>query len=289
MSPGIILAKNETDIEGSASIGTTNTTRMAFEATDWSSNTDVTPPDVAPRFSPTRLMSIGPSPSSQPSFVIMSGLNYVKVTATALAGTPTVDGTCSSGEYSGAASASNANLSFFAGIRSDTSFAYLCVTVSADTTNDSTSDWGELLFDTDLSGTALPNSTDRLFRVTSGVSGTFTEEKGNGSAWILCGASCDGGNNATGKYDGSNEVYEFQIRFSDVWGSNSPAAGAIAGFAIIAHNQSATLDYTWGADNVVESVPSTWGQLEIPEFQDFAVVCVSVLVVLGMVLRRRRS
>src|SRR3989475_4968336 len=59
-SPGIALAKNATDIEGSIAVGpTTNTTRMVFEATDWSSAADWTAGAGAPSFAPSTPFALG--------------------------------------------------------------------------------------------------------------------------------------------------------------------------------------------------------------------------------------
>jgi len=59
-SPGITLAKNATDIEGSIAVGpTTNTTRMVFEATDWSSGADWTAGAGAPSFAPSTPFAVG--------------------------------------------------------------------------------------------------------------------------------------------------------------------------------------------------------------------------------------
>src|SRR3989449_4230718 len=59
-SSGVALAKNATDIEGSIAVGpTTNTTRMVFEATDWSSAADWTVGIGAPSFSPSSEFVIG--------------------------------------------------------------------------------------------------------------------------------------------------------------------------------------------------------------------------------------
>src|SRR3989475_1940295 len=58
-SPGITLAKNATDIEGSIAVGpTTNTMRMVFEATDWSSGADWTVGVGAPSFAPSSQFAV---------------------------------------------------------------------------------------------------------------------------------------------------------------------------------------------------------------------------------------
>lgn len=58
--PAFALAKNETDIEGSVAIGpTSNTTRMIFESTDWSSAADLTAAIGAPAFMPSTRFAVG--------------------------------------------------------------------------------------------------------------------------------------------------------------------------------------------------------------------------------------
>src|SRR3989475_5479104 len=59
-SSGVALAKNATDIEGSIAVGpTTNTTRMVFEATDWSSVADWTVEVGAPSSAPSSQFAVG--------------------------------------------------------------------------------------------------------------------------------------------------------------------------------------------------------------------------------------
>ena len=83
-------------------------------------------------------------------------------------------------------------------------------------------------------------------------------------------------------------MYEFKIGFADVWGSNTTTANERAGFAIVARNVVGPVTYTWGADNVNEDNPSTWGHLEIPEFRDL-LLPVATLLLLGLLRRRRRQ
>ncbi len=156
--------------------------------------------------------------------------------------------------------------------------------MTADQTSDS-ADTGELLFDQDNNGSPLPDANDRLFRVASG--GALTSKIGDGSTWVDCGGSC-AGNTASGQFDGTKEVYEFKIAFSDVWGS-SPQSDAVAGFAIVANDSPGLQTYTWGSATVNELIPTTWGQIQIPEFSDLWMVSLSVVVLVGIHLRRRRS
>jgi hypothetical protein len=82
-------------------------------------------------------------------------------------------------------------------------------------------------------------------------------------------------------------VYEFKIRFANVWGADSPSANARAGFAVRALDIGGST-FTWGSTNPPADVdPSTWGHLDIPEFQDL-VVPVAVVGVIYFVARRRR-
>ena len=246
----------------------------------------MTPPYPAPEFGLVRPLAFDPAPRSGPTLIIAgTGLT---VTVTEVAAAPTLDGNCSTsnGEYSGAGSAANSKMKFFAGLRSVSGYLFVCVDVTADQTNNSTLDTGELLFDQTNDGTATPDSNDRLFRVASG--GVFTPMNWNGIGWVLCGASCDSGDDAKGRFNATNEVYEFKIAFVDVWGP-SPQSNPVAGFAIVVQDLTGSQTYTWGSATVNESDPSTWGQIEIPEFGDLFLVSVSVIVLIGIQLRRRRS
>ncbi|MGQ0796690.1 MAG: hypothetical protein ACT4OI_02320, partial [Methanobacteriota archaeon] len=219
--------------------------------------------------------------------------NALLVLARALANEPTIDGSCgtTSTEYEGSDAATSANLRFLVGRRSTISYVFVCLEVAADTSNDGVSDWGELLFDQGHEGSSTPQDNDRRFRVTSGAGGTFSQDKGDGSAWTLCGGSCDAGNSARGEFNNSvNEVYEFRIRFSDIWGTDSPTDHEQAGFALVAFSGTGSATYTWGADNVNEDDPGTWGHLQIsaPEFRDI-LVPVGFIAFLALLRRRRRQ
>lgn len=220
----------------------------------------------------------------EPGLTPLDGTNFQTAYAKALASAPTVDGNCGTGgsEYEGSEVYSNANVRFVLGRRSDTQFVYVCLEVTADGT-DNAADWGELLFDQEHNDSTTPQDNDRRFRTTR--SQTFTQEKGDGFTWVSCGGSCDGGNTATSAFNNSKETYEFKIRFSDIWGDNSPSTNERAGFAVMAHNEGVG-DYHWGADNANQDNPSTWGRLEIPEYP--SLLTASALGVLIPLLRRKR-
>ncbi|MGQ0797167.1 MAG: hypothetical protein ACT4OI_04775, partial [Methanobacteriota archaeon] len=220
----VSAAKDARALEGGATLPVTPDLQMVFASTDWSYSRDLT---AALRASIGALPVVvaGPSPQAAPGLVIHSGTNALLVLARALANEPTIDGSCgtTSTEYQGSDAATSANLRFHVGRRSTIWYVFVCIEVAADTSNDGASDWGELLFDQGHEGSSTPQDNDRRFRVTSGAGGTFSQDKGDGSAWTSCGGSCDAGNSARGEFNNSvNEVYEFRIRFSDIWGTDSP-------------------------------------------------------------------
>jgi len=291
-SPTVNLAKNSADIEGSVALGPiTNYTRIVFVATDWSGNGDNSPFGGTPAASPPLPKLSGPTPLRDPGLVIDSGTNALTVSATSLANQPVVDGNCDTtlGEYSGANDASNGNLRFLVGRRSSTSYIFVCLEVTADGSDNAISDWGEVLFRQQPSDTSTtPQSFDRRFRATGGDSlSVFTQEKGDGSGWTPCLLSCNTANAGKGRLNNTVETYEFTIRFSDIWGTDTPSASQTAGFAIVAFNNVGSATYTWGADNVSENNPDSWGLLEIPEFPNMLFAAVGIIVVVGWIRRRR--
>jgi len=76
-SSGVALAKNATDIEGSIAVGaTTNTTRVVFEATDWSSGVDWTVGIGAPSFAPSPRFVVGTRSLGLPQTNGFAGSTY---------------------------------------------------------------------------------------------------------------------------------------------------------------------------------------------------------------------
>jgi len=145
-----------------------------------------------------------------------------------------------------------------------------------------------LLFDPNPAGNITPQSDDRRFTVTSGNSSNLAAYKGDGAGWVVCGGDCGGAEEGYGRLNGSKEVYEFKIRYSDIWGTDTPSPNAVAGFAIIAHDQATATNFAWGADGVIESNPNTWGFIQIPEFHEILIPVVGSLLVVMVFARRRR-
>ncbi len=239
---------------------------------DWSGAADATEPEEQDG---TR---------ASPGLIPLHGTNALTALAKPLTNIPTVDGNCgtSSSEYHGADELSNANLKFLVGRRSASSRVYVCLEVTADTTDDGAVDSGRLVFDRNHDGGSVPQSDDRRFRVTSG--GSLTSEKGNGAGWVSCSGSCSSPS-AVGAFNNSRQVYEFSISFWDVWGTNSTSANQVAGFAVLGFDDTTFTTYTWGSDNVNQNNPGTWGHLQIPEFPS---ILVAGVLVLSVVLTRKR-
>ena len=116
-------------------------------------------------------------------------------------------------------------------------------------------------------------------------------DKGSSGSWVSCGQACDSANTGAAALNNSRMTYEFSISFLDVWGTNSPATNEpAAGFAIVAYDSSGDDTYYWGANNVNENTPNTWGLLEIPEFSEVAplIVIIALILVVGSRGRRRQ-
>ena len=270
------------DIEVRVAIPTAtfNVTRLVVTSADWRGVVDLTDPVVSRSGTKGGL-----------GLVPLHGDSAQTAVAKPLANVPTVDGTCgtSSNEYQGADLRSNANVRFLLGSRGSNARLYVCVEVSADTDNDGASDWGELLFDRSHDGGTTPQADDRRFRVTSGSS-SLTEQKGDGSGWVSCGGSCASGNSGSGAFNAStNQTYEFAISLWDVAGSNTTTSTVTVGFAIVAFDSSGSNTYPWGANNVDENSPNTWGHLEVPEFPQAVGVAAGIALLLVWVRRRRRD
>jgi len=260
-----------------AFLGPTNNPTLVFASTDWSGGGDVSDP-AGLRGTP-----------GEPGLLPLHGPGARPIAATPLANIPLVDGFCDfgNGEYDNASMDFTLDMSFSVGRRDDTGFVYLCLAVFSDTTP-SLLDWGELLFDTAHNGGIAPALDDRRFRVHSGFS-PLIKERGTGVAWGPCGLACNPGDFAVGNFSSFQEVYEFQIHYTDVWGIAVPPPGRRAGFAIVAHNEGLPFNYTWGSTAVNDMSPNTWGHIDIivPEFEGIAWVVV-VVAALG-ITRHRRS
>jgi len=270
----------------------TNFTRIVFAATEWSGSGDESLFGGTPALSPPLPKLSGPTPLRDPGLVIDSGPNPQTVSATSLANQPVVDGNCdtTSGEYAGASVASNGNLlRLLVGRSSIGSYVFVCLEVTADNTDNAALDWGELLFRQQPSvSLTTPQLYDRRFRANSSSSpNDFVKDNGDGLAWTSCSVLCDASDAGIGRFNNSVETYEFKIRFSDIWGTDTPNPGQTAGFAIKAFDSAGAATYTWGSDSVDENNPNSWGLLEIPEFPSLSLAAVGIIILVGWIRRRR--
>ena len=252
---------------------------MSIEATDWASVSDGTGVYNflrGPATGGTRGgLSLDP----------MHGTSAATALAPPLSSAPTVDADCTDSVYSEAGTFSDTGISGKVGTFS--LFVYICIDVTGDTTDDSTLDSGYIYFDTQHDGGGTPQTDDRRFNVRSD-STALGSMMGDGSTWAPCSSpECHSANQAEGAFMSGHEVYEFKVRFANVWGTDSPADGDRAGFAVRALD-STTATYTWGStDPPDDASPDTWGHLDIPEFTDI-VLPVAVVGVIYLVARRRR-
>lgn len=278
--PGASIAKNDTDIEGSIPLGTTNSTALVFAATDWSNREDLTTPFVPLAPAPSKSSS---SPGLQP---LHGGSAATAVAQVLTNGAATVDGNCATSEYDGAGAFSATDLSGKVGTAS--SYVYVCIDVTGDS-DDDVADDAAIYFDTNHEGGTSPASDDRKFRVASGL-GTIESWRGNGITWVACLSDCDSGNEARGEFQTDHPVYEFKIHFANVWGTDSPTADQRAGFAVIALDAGiGGSTFTWGSTSPpTDTNPSTWGHIDIPEYQTILVPVLSAVLV-GLLRRWRRQ
>ena len=88
--------------------------------------------------------------------------------------------------------------------------------------------------------------------------------------------------------DGNYITYEFKIEFEEVWGTGTPSGGKIVGFAIRVYDNDAGSSYYWGSGSVGITDPSTWGDLQIPEFSGMLLPLIASMSV-GILYRRKKS
>ena len=149
----------------------------------------------------------------------------------------------------------------------DSTFLYVAVEVLAQTTgNGSTSDFAEVMFDTNHDDGTSPDNDDYKFRATKSTgSSTIVEYRGTGSGWDQ--AWEQGTWDATGDDSDTYVTYEFKIPLTYSFGSSTPSDGDIGGFCVHVHNKTGDVYYYWpdatgsGDSNGREDDPSDWGDL----------------------------
>ncbi len=255
---------------------------VVIQATDWASLSDTTG-----IFGPVSHPG-GGGTRGAPGLEPLHGTDAALALAPPLSGTPLVDGDCTDAAYSTAGTFSDTGISGKVGTASQ--YVYVCVDVTGDTTDNATLDKGFIYFDTLHDGGTTPQTDDRRFNVSSDNSTIFQWE-GDGTTWVSCSSpDCDSANQAAGAFMSGHEVYEFKIRFANVWGTDSPTDGQRAGFAVRALDNATASYITWGStDPPSDTSPDTWGHLDIPEFPAIAIPIAVVGTICLVALRRRRS
>jgi len=261
--------------------GTVANPRVMFLMSDWSERRDLNdvlgPAGTVAALSP-------PSPPAP-----LHGPLPDNIFAPPLVNEPVVDGRCPTlpGEYDGAALGGNPDLSFRIGRWDLTEYVYICITATADATDNDWADLADIMFDTDHKGGADPQVDDRLFRTFNSNGVNYIEMyQGNGAFWDFC-FDCDPFNDAAGDFRFGHPNYEFKIRYTDVWGTLNPRPNQVAGFAIVIWDASPPAIYSWGSAAVDENVPNTWGHIIIPEFPAMAVAAGTAIIPLAFLGRSR--
>ena len=282
-SHSAVVANDRTRFEAGLDLGTvaTGEMEMAIEATDWADLVDVT--DV---YSFLGLPGGGGTRGAPILGPFHGGTAETAIAQPLTNGAATVDGNCVSGEYDGAGTFDDPGITGRVGTAS--TYVYICIEVTGDIDDDAT-DSGYIYFDNAHDGGTSPDADDHRFYVISGVPGLISHQ-GTGSGWGSC-TDCDSANGGAGEFrTGPNrQVYEFKIRYLNVWGTDSPSSSQEAGFAVIAHDIGGS-DYTWGSTSPPSDTdPSTWGHLDIPEFRDVLIPIAIVGVIYFIGRRRRRA
>ncbi|MCK5024404.1 MAG: hypothetical protein KAR56_02180 [Thermoplasmata archaeon] len=279
----INAANGVRELEASVDVGDINytgTMQFYFETTDWQKNKDTTP-----SISMTRALSFGTrSGGDLPEVTGDADLMDAPYTSSA----PTIDGDWSSSEWTDADSY-NDGTNLIVYTMQDGTNLYVCVRVQTDTT-DATGDYCDVMFERCHSGESSLDSNDRKFRAEdSGVSDASEDYDGTGGTWTVGSLT---GWSAVAELDASDSsyiTYEFQIPFIDVWGTSTPSSGDIAGFAIQVYDADSASTYEYGSASVDELNPSTWDDVQIPEFSFQFMPLLFMLGLIVVIQRKRRG
>ena len=219
------------------------------------------------------------------TYVIVLGsdtLLYAKPTPSA----PTINGDWSSAEWQYADSYDTGDMIVYA--MQNGTYLFMCIRVKSDTVSN-IGDYAELAFDTDHDGDSAPDQYDKKFRATDPDGSSILQDyNGNGVAWDPAYTSPYfwEANGTRDTIDGNYITWEFSIPFQEVWNTSNPDVGQVAGLAIHAHDDEPPgAEYYWGSNNLND--PSTFKDLQIPEFQDVIPVLVLIPAILVILQRRR--
>lgn len=261
------------------SINSQNATYL-IETSDWRGRGDVTVIAGTRSSDSTRTRGM--------NLIVMG--TYTLLNASYTNNPPSIDGEWTTGEWSDADSFDTGTMVIYT--MQDGAHLFVCIRVTSDTTYEA-GDYAEIAFDTDYDGDTAPDQYDKKFSATDPDGSTVNVSyNGKGGVWDPGYVASPWEANGTLDTDGSI-TYEFKIPFVEVWNTSNPGLGQIAGMAVHAHNANGGgSDYYWGSTNLND--PSTFGILDIPEFQDillvvlFAPAVVLVLRRAGKINKRRR-
>ncbi len=219
------------------------------------------------------------------TYVIVMGsdsLLYAKPTSSA----PTINGDWISTEWQDADSNDTGDMMVYA--MQNGTYLFMCIRVKSDTVYN-VGDYAELAFDTDDGNEPAPDQWDKKFNATDPDGSTINSSyNGNGTGWNSSYVSPYAweANGILDTDSGGYITYEFAIPFPEVWNMSNPGPNQQAGLAIHAHDdEPPSAEYYWGSNNLND--PSTFKDLQIPEFQDVIPLLVLIPAILVILQRRR--
>jgi hypothetical protein len=275
-------------------LGELNATNVIFHTTDWRGSSDSS--EIHWGLDPGAEATKG----GNPGIIPLHGNNAQTAYSQRITNTPTVDGNCSTSatEYNGAYTITSFEYTVYIGhapyniVFPPGNMLFVCIIADFDDM-ETLGDYATIYFDTDHGGEALPQDEDRNFTLGRNMVGfSFVQRQGNnnvGTPWKGC-SDCNPSDAGMAADRGPAIHYEFQINFTDVWGTSLPSPNQVAGFEIVMYDNGAGIMYIWGSLNFDGDAPNTWGHLQyLPEFHDMLIPIAAVVVISMVFLRRRRS
>jgi len=233
-----------------------------------------------------------PEPTTSVGSPEVQSLNFL--TAPYVATAPGIDGDYIASEWSSADNYIGINYAVY--VQQDGSNVYFCVRVNADTTTNAL-DYCDLMFEWDNAHASAIDSSDRMFEASdSTATNVQADYDGQSGSWRSAYISPYTWSAVAGKDPDADGyiVYEFALPFQEVWGTANPSH-KIVSLGIHIHDEDGTTkDYRWGGSSEIagsSTDPSTWGNLDIPEFPTVAIpilICVIIPLITFHARRKNR-